>query len=208
MFDVPPQIQSAGLPPERHAQRIIAEMTRWLIGERERCHVAMIAAMGKSPGNPVAQGRWVARMRKAAGRGIIDLQIVPGKRGKFCVAWADWGVVTYDGTLLTEKDVVPGKPLLACRQALIAGAGRRGREIRTFELFVVSHHAMVRLAMRCGARTVDDLLAALKELWGVYCDRPHNHTLADDMRLPVAGGLAVVEKTETARIVKTILSPE
>jgi hypothetical protein len=85
MFDAAPRIQSAGLPPERHAERVIAEMTRWLIGAHERDDAAMKAAMGKPPGNPVAQERWRIRLLKASGRSIIiersrEVQARKGKR--------------------------------------------------------------------------------------------------------------------------------
>ena len=79
-----PAIQSVGPPPERHADRVVAEMTRWLQAEAER-HFPMIIAVLREPrpGNAKAQARHLARLRRAAGPMLLDAKLEPGTRGKY-----------------------------------------------------------------------------------------------------------------------------
>ena len=95
----------------------------------------------------------------------------------------------------------------------------------TVQLFLMSHHAMQRLAERCGARTPDDLVAAMCELWSaiekqINWDDTINKALDGDKSIPmrcpkyvpVAGGKAVFDWDERAGkrtlVVTTILDAE
>lgn len=49
-----------GPPPERHAARVVAEMVKWLAGERARLSGEVSAALHRSKsrfGSPIAQQR-------------------------------------------------------------------------------------------------------------------------------------------------------
>ena len=59
-------IQSIGLPPTRHADRIIALMLRDLARKRAQIDLAVSAAIDNSKdGNPRAQAKMAERMRRA-----------------------------------------------------------------------------------------------------------------------------------------------
>ena len=90
-------------------------------------------------------------------------------------------------------------------------------------VFVLTHHALQRLAERCGVRTPDDMLAALKDIWGsmrkkiaeVKLEAEDKATLkakANEIKiwkLPFSNGVAIVEKTrDIGFVVKTVLDDE
>ena len=67
----PPTIKSLGPPPERHADRVTADMIRFLIAEREsaypRIEAELVRSFGKRNSNPKAQAKLVAAGGNAAG---------------------------------------------------------------------------------------------------------------------------------------------
>ena len=88
-----PAIQSIGLPPEIHAERIIAAMPVWLIGERRRLDRAMASAVRATKsrlGATVAQVKFAERLRKAGGPAILEVDLKPGKRGNFNLTIVEW----------------------------------------------------------------------------------------------------------------------
>jgi hypothetical protein len=77
------EIQSVGAPPEKHADRVVAEMMRHLAKQHaEMWDTIKSAAHGPfvRDGNPRAQ-RKLAEKVKAAGAKYVHLE--PGKRGKY-----------------------------------------------------------------------------------------------------------------------------
>jgi len=94
MSSIIPTINTAGAPPERHASRVVAEMVHWLYREERRLDDVIcnqIKAIHGRLGTPKAQQKFVDRMHEACGsKGIVDLHLTPGKRGKFTIAWATW----------------------------------------------------------------------------------------------------------------------
>lgn len=228
----PPFIQSLGAPPEKHAYRVVGEMCRWLVGEQHRFDglLSDAAESGRSKlGTPKAQVKFVDRVRAVNAKTLIKFELVrSGKRGKFLIRWIRWKVVRpYSLESIKPGDVVPERPWLVCDAATFTGRNAGG--LRWYRLFVLTHHAMQRLA-ECGSvRTVDDLLDALKIIWAGLWDRmdkgvreffgisldEHLATKFEDKqtkpvlwKIPVAGGLAIcVKKPERAFVVKTVLRP-
>jgi hypothetical protein len=82
-----PSIQSVGAPPERHADRVVAEMMRRLAEKRARSWPEIIAAILKSSdGSPKAQRKMEERVKQA---GAIYTCLEPGKRSKYQFAFCD-----------------------------------------------------------------------------------------------------------------------
>ena len=207
-----PVIQSPGPPPERHAARVVGEMCQWLAGEQWRIRAVFSEYMaaearrgGARLGNPKAQGRFAARLKKhAASRGLIDIQLTRGKRGHYALDLVYWVLAAPHAEMpLWQHDLIPERPWLTCvTHHLVPKEPELERATRDVTL---THHAMQRLAERCGARTTDDLISALGQLWlalekaGEMRDR--------GQRVPVAGGgLAIAKQTvEFGWLVKTVV---
>jgi hypothetical protein len=61
-----PEIHSIGSPPDRHAERVVSEMTEWLHAERPKLHACSIGLLDVSRmGTPVGQERVALRFAKA-----------------------------------------------------------------------------------------------------------------------------------------------
>jgi hypothetical protein len=216
-----------GPPPERHAARVVGEMVRWLAGERARLSGELMVAFDRSKskfGSPIAQRRLADRLRKAGGKALLDLRLRTGKRGNFVLSVVEWYV--YDPArheTIFSFDPLREKPWLEC-SASVWPAKRRDDKF-TVTLFSMSHHAMQRLAERCGARAPDDLLAAMRELWSalereIDWEKAITEVLAGGKSIPlprpkyilVAGGKAVFEwgedRGKRALVVTTILDAE
>jgi hypothetical protein len=205
-----PRILSVGPPPERHAARVVAEMCHWLVDERQRLSLAMREALAASRsrlGSPKAQIRFVHRMRKAGGKALVDLQLTPGKQARFELIWVTWSVMGPDDRDLRPGEPMPDKPLLSLDTACMTK-----KDIDFRQVFVLTHHAMQRLA-ECGQlRNADDLLGAVADLWRAINANWEAIGFAKDVgritRLPVHGGTAILERVAGGRlIVKTVLRP-
>jgi hypothetical protein len=203
-----------GAPPERHAARVVAAMARWLVEERARLSDAVVDAIRQHKsrfGNPVAQRRLAERLRKAGGKAILDLRLRTGKRGKFMMAIVDWCVfdVARDDVIYVGHRV-PEKPWLVCSVTFLVP--KQKKQSFSTKLFLLSHHAMQRLAERCRVRTPDDLIAAMQALWDgvakfINWDEVIKAVLDSDCDvgiplqkpkfIPVAGGKAVFEWGKT-----------
>jgi hypothetical protein len=64
---------------------MVAEMVKWLAGERSRLSGELLAQSKSRFGSPVAQRRLADRMRKAGGKALLDLRLRPGKRGNLTI---------------------------------------------------------------------------------------------------------------------------
>jgi hypothetical protein len=174
-----------------------------------------------SLGNPVGQARIVKRLSKAGGLLLTSIGLKPGKRARFELHVG--GVVGYDpdrDELITEDSPSrPFKPWLAVTITTTRGLGpQRAPEIDASILTLVSHHALSRIAQRCGARDPRDLLlgvralfAALTEAEIVFADDipPGGHLL-----VKFANGIETIAALERHRnpaidavVVPTILPP-
>jgi hypothetical protein len=187
-------------------------MCRWLAAEQQtfwaRIRVQIQAeGWGRSGmGNPKAQARFAARLRKEFGRRLVRFDIITGKRGRYGISNAYWTLVRPDdGREIDAGHPIPELPWLCCR--MMEFWPKDPEKDRDLRLVTLTHHAMQRLAERCEARTHEDLLEALVELatWrlgAVNPDRSVTH------RVAVAGGrgVAIVEAVDKHDwLVKTVL---
>lgn len=201
-------------PPERHAARVVAAMARWLVHMRVYLDNEVVKALRVSRsyfGSPKAQERFAARLRKAGGQAFLDIDVKTGKRGRGTLFIATWHV--YDPT--TQKIVdqndnarIPDEPWLA---AIISYLDFKSGERGAKRLFVVSHHALMRLVQRCGAREPLDLIKALAELYARVVNeiitKKENLNECAVRYFDVAGGTAVFKYDEMHRtmVVATVL---
>jgi hypothetical protein len=157
-------------PPEKHADRIIAEMLRHIAREHAGTFERVLAAIKPDYcGNPKAQRRTCKRIIRNAGETLINVMLEPGKRGKFTIALFDW--CAWDdgrGKEIEAGDSLPQKPWLCCCFTTITGLGGGKREVESRHALFVTHHALSRLAQRCGVRTIDDMIVAVAALWRAY----------------------------------------
>jgi hypothetical protein len=157
------QIQSVGLPPEQHADRVIALMLKDMAQQHARVWQA-INDITKDPhardGNPKAQARMEAKVR-AAGASLTKL--IPGKRGRYTLyvhAMCGWNPAI--GKLIDVDDPLPPKPWIACLLHRIKGTGNGNIEFHSFSHIYLTHHCLSRAAQRWGVRTVTDLADAIE----------------------------------------------
>jgi hypothetical protein len=187
-------------------------MCRWLAGEQwgilARCKEYIAAEEGRSGmrlGNPKAQHRFVRRLVKhAASKALIDVQLTPGKRGRYALTQVIWAVAApYAEAPLWPDDPVPERPWLTCVTHVLAP--KHPELERTARAVTLTHHAMQRLAERCDARTTDDLLAALRQIW---LKSEKAGAIPDGSgRMPFAGGVAIAKRTaDYGWLVKTVLA--
>ena len=84
------EIQSVGAPPERYANRVVADMMRHL-AEQQASLWETVNDITKSPhtrdGNPRAQRKLEAKI-KALGVNFVHLE--PGKRGRYRLSVNGW----------------------------------------------------------------------------------------------------------------------
>ena len=223
-MNVIPQIQSLGLPPRQHADRVTGAMLHWIVRERESRWQRYWAEWERgSIGNPLGQQRMVKRMREAGGQFLLYIRLDPGKRARFKLWVCE--VSGWDPTLNAVIDAKspppPDKPWLAVVSTLVDWRGsHREPEIRHGPIILVTHHSLSRLAQRCGARTPSDLLVATRALLdaaGAASIRPDELSCVG-RRLAIAlpdhmgDAVAVIVKHDDpeilAMVVATILDPE
>ena len=203
--------------PERHADRVVAEMlqhiARWQQARRSR---PFLVRKAMSAGNPKAQERLVERLRASGGIAAIDMKLTPGKRGRYMIEIHDWTV--WDearGVEMASGTAIPEKPWLLCCVTGVRGLGDGHTKVDSCYVLHLTHHCLSRLAQRCGARTVDDLIAATKALWGSYrayravkpgTDTPDGTRLTVDLPNRMGKAVAVLRRHEDGGlIVATIL---
>jgi hypothetical protein len=210
-------IQSVGAPPERHADRVVAAMMRQLARESAERMITIAKAIGRSSdGSPRAQQRMTERVRKAGALGTV---LEPGKRGKYRLhffAWSGWNRQT--GDFILPGDFIPEHPQLAVHihRLISDGRGSGQTQFESRPVMFVSHHALSRLAQRCGARTPADLIDALLGFWlealPLLVDGKAQEIPPQGLRVPVktAGGGAVVvfqkDKQWDALVAATVLT--
>jgi|SRR6516165_3522281 hypothetical protein len=194
-------IQSIGLPPERHADRVVAEMVREMAGEHARLwdNIRAIAA-SSSDGNPRTQMRLEKRIRCA---GAMNTRLYPGKRGRYKLQIFDdlgWDVAR-DAPIFVG-DEIPANTQIACTVSTLVseGRGRNSVVLAAQPILFLTKHVLSRVAQRLGARDLDDMRRAKNALWnaamGLLDEKGSvEEWLAappDGWRAPIADGAAVV----------------
>jgi hypothetical protein len=118
-------------------------------------------------GNPRAQRKMVSKIESLGKPFVLRVEIEPGKRGRYelLTVIIDGWDPSRSALILDEDDRIPERPWLACTWALTKSVGRHRYNTETGWPFFCTHHALVRLAQRCGARTANDLLTAVNNIW-------------------------------------------
>jgi hypothetical protein len=167
-----PKIKSIGLPPEKHADRVVAEMMRWIVEAQMRrwARVQHVVSNCKD-GNPRSQERMIRRLKEAGGVFFFDVFLDPGKRGKFVYHLLDvagWNPAA--DTMIFETSAIPEKPWLCCNTTRVISRGRNVYDQTTGIELLVTHHSMSRLAQRNGVREPKELLMAVHSIRSSYLD--------------------------------------
>jgi hypothetical protein len=197
-----PIIESVGPPPELHAQRIAGEMARWLIAQGERRWKAMADIVKNAKdGNPTAQWRLARRLAAAAGPAVFDVAVKTGKRGRYTMRFACWtGWV--NGEAVKDGQVLPDRPWLGIGWFTVRNEGNYQAEFDDYIWLLINHHAMSRLAERCGARSpiqLSKMLGVLSKAFMAYAiahTEPGEKAEIPDhgWRVPFDGGIAVIAR--------------
>jgi hypothetical protein len=185
-----PIIQSLGPPPEKHADRIVAEMLKLIVVAHAKCWPAIRTALKTADGNPAAQERMHRKLKAAVGGFMLGSMLMPGKRGRYCLSFvclAGWNAE--QKTLIDADDPIPEKPWIVLSVIGIESKGgfRYVEKIRN-SLFI-THHALSRLAQRCGVRTISEVYDAVIRI----ADRYVAWCVANDYRPPRDGDRLKVE---------------
>jgi hypothetical protein len=160
-------IRSVGTVPERHADRIVAEMLRAIVGARQSMYETVWAVVNAGrDGNPRAQAKLAERIWAAGGELICHVSLIPGKRGRYellVVAVEGWDPGRRE--IIEAKDAVPERPWLAGTVIEFVGKGQGRYDQKSWTPFFVTHHALSRLVQRSGVRTSSQLLAATRSMF-------------------------------------------
>ena len=182
-----PQIKSIGLPPEKHADRVVGEMLTVIANARQKRWARMTDIIGKAPdGNPKAQARMVEKLREAARPFCLAVDLEPGKRGRYTLRLATveaWNPATKD--IVGMDEPLPELPWLALNRVDLTSKGNHRYDQEYGLVLAITHHALSRLAQRCGARTVTDIWHASLMIIRAYADIYAGKTFRDNMRMRV-----------------------
>jgi hypothetical protein len=161
-------IQSVGAPPEQHADRVVAEMMKYLAQKNARLWDA-IHALTKGPhvrdGNPRAQAKIQTNIEAL---GVSWTHLEPGKRGRYRLSvndWAGWNPAT--DSRITLGDEIPSKPWLANLHHVIEGTGHGWVRFASHVSLLITHHSLSRVTQRWQVRTLADLLRVIETIGAV-----------------------------------------
>jgi hypothetical protein len=171
---VVPEIQSVGLPPEKHADRVVLEMMRLLAAGRQVTWPRIKEAfMQASDGNPKAQARMLEKMSAASGPFMMSAHLEAGKRGRYRVCWLDAAVWNPEiGDFVWPGDMnIPEMPWLAFVVFELTSKGGHRYDTKSSASLFLTHHALSRLTQRCGARTVYEVWNAACKIAEAYFNR-------------------------------------
>jgi hypothetical protein len=211
-----PTIQSLGVPPDLHAERIVREMLAWAHDERARLNERAQGVINVDQmGSPTGQWRTCERLRKAAGKSLLDVRLFRAKRGKGMILTTDWSIWDPSAQTLVEDDRrMPETAWLAAVVNTITAVNHRF-DCNSATVLLLTHHACVRLCQRCGVRDVDGLLGALQALWREVFALMESHPDQGWLkppggiwRVPVGNVVAIIEPDQSGEprlVVKTVL---
>jgi hypothetical protein len=210
----PPRIHAvdggAGTPrrtavPERHADRVVAEMLRWIVAERQQRMTALRGILSSTPdANPQDQQCLVDKFERIGGPFFQLVTLMESrKRGRYKIRILSIVGWNRDARApILSRDEIPERPQLAASVLTVKGLGNHRHDIETNVELIVSHHALSRLVQRSANRTVDDLLASVVSLFvtstiDAGLSLPENSRL----RFQTNGGevIAQLERTAAAR---------
>jgi len=194
-------IQSIGLPPERHADRVVAEMIRQMAREHAELWDAIRAiAATSADGNLRAQRKLEARIRRL---GAVNTKLYAGKRGCYQLQVFDdmgWDVAR-DAPILVG-DEIPQNVQIVCTLSVLEseGRGRNSVVLAARPVLFLTKHALSRVAQRLGARELKDMRRAKNTLWNAAMGLLEKKQSLDarldpppeGWRAPIADGSAVV----------------
>lgn len=206
------EIQSVGPPPELHADRMIALMLQQIAAERALILSRIIGVMkASSDGGPSGQRKMVGRLKSVCD---YPIQLTPGKRGAYYLQFIE--LVGWDPNRNAEikpRDELPARPWLCFSVTKITSKGK-GREryvTRSRDFLVVSHHALMRCAMRANVRTVSDVIEMSRRMAAAGCqllkDQGEDAILnvpPEGWHVPIETGVLVLEKHKTLPILVAI----
>jgi hypothetical protein len=171
----PPRIHGAGggagAVPEMHADRVVGEMLRWIVAERQQRMMALKGILGSVPdANPEQQLGLVEEFKRIGGPFFPLVTLMESrKRGRYKInilSVEGWNRDTQEP--IFHSDAIPERPQLAASIIAVRGLGNYQHDIETYIDLIVSHHALSRLVQRSANRSVDDLLTAVTSLFVSY----------------------------------------
>jgi hypothetical protein len=171
----PPRIQAVGAVPEQHANRVVAEMLRWIVAESQQRMAALKGILGSTPdANPQDQQRLAHKFQRLGGAFFSLVTLTKsGKRGRYQIhilALDGWNRDTQKPIFV--RDEIPERPQLAASVIVVKGLGHHRYDVETNVELIASHHALSRLVQRSENRTVDDLLTAVTSMFVAYVMAP------------------------------------
>jgi hypothetical protein len=181
-----PEIQSIGSPPEKHADRVVLEMLKVIAGARQLTWPEIRDIVGQCPdGNPKAQAKMLEKL-KVANPFTVGTQLIPGKRGRYELYFLDahvWNPATRD--VMAPLAAIPKMPWLAFMIIKLTSKGGHRYAINNSIALLITHHALSRLTQRCGARTIQDVWFAAREIGATYFSTELSTESRDHTRLRV-----------------------
>jgi hypothetical protein len=183
-----PRIQSLGLPPEKHADRIVAAMMRVIVEERAESWRKLNALMRQNlpDGNPAAQVRFFKKVTAAIDSFLLGSHLEPGKRGRYkirLVVLDGWDAERSD--IIHDDDPIPEKPWIAVSSVTITSKGRFRYDESCEVPLLITHHALSRLTQRCGARTLKELYCAVRRIAIIYITKTVRKPVSGHQRIPI-----------------------
>lgn len=162
-----PAITSVGLPPEKHADRIVAEMLRRIVARRNECWPKLhsIFKLRTKDGTPAAQQRIYDKMCAAVDDFLLGGSLTTGKRGRYeirLLVLDGWDAERND--IITKDDPIPTKPWIALSVIRLISKGDFRYDTECGTSLLITHHALSRLAQRCGARSIREVYGAVMDI--------------------------------------------
>jgi hypothetical protein len=192
-----PIIQSIGPAPERHADRIVAEMLKWIVANYAAYWPIIRTTLETADGNPAAQQRMYRKLKAAVGKFLLASELTPGKRGRYRLAFSCFAGWDPERKMLIDvDDPIPAKPWIALTLVQVEGKGNFKYNNFVTAALMITHHALSRLAQRCDARTIDDVFDAVLRITDGYMTRQMNNDFSsprdgDRLKVELRHGSAV-----------------
>jgi hypothetical protein len=174
---VVPTITSVGAPPEAHADRVVAEMLRFLVRGQLAREKAIAAVLNLPDGNPRAQAKIARKLEETGWPFVLNVSLKKsGKRGRYelCFVSLDGYSPSLRQVIVDEKDI-PHKPWLAISLHWIKSRGNHDYDERRATIMLLTHHALSRLAQRSSVKCIWDLVGAVVAIWSAYAERFHDY---------------------------------